>query len=175
VGTSAFSVPSPACHDSGVSKAFTKDDGPEAAPVLRRRPPLPEGTPNYVTARGLQALREELAELDDAAPGSSSASPDARAAWRSDLERRIATAVVTAPPAHDDEIRFGAFVRVRDAGGETRELQIVGVDEADASQGLVAFTAPLARSLLGGRAGDTVRVRTPRGEEDLEVLAVGYR
>ena len=44
---------------AGVSKAFTKDDGPEVGPLLRRRAPLPEGTPNYVTPRGLRALRNK--------------------------------------------------------------------------------------------------------------------
>jgi transcription elongation GreA/GreB family factor len=52
--------------------------------------------------------------------------------------------------------------------------RIVGVDEADASQGRLAFTAPLARSLLGKGEGDVVTLRTPRGEEELEVLSIGY-
>jgi len=159
---------------SGVSKAFTKDDGPEAAPVLRRRAPIPQGTPNYVTARGLKALRDELARLDaDAAPFAIAAG-EARAAWRSELEHRIATAILTAPPEHRDEIRLGATVRVRDAEGKARELQIVGVDEADAAQGRVAFTSPLARALLGRRVADVVSVRRPGGEDELTIAAIAY-
>jgi transcription elongation factor GreB len=159
-----------------VSKAFTKDDGPEPAPILRRRAPLPEGTPNYVTHRGLQALRDELAQLDASPPNGEASTRDAnaRTTWRSELEKRIATAVVAPPPDHRDEVRFGAMVRVQDAEGETRELQIVGVDEADASRGLVAFTAPLARALLGRRAGDIASVRRPGGEEELTVLEISY-
>lgn len=155
-----------------MSKAFTKDDGPAEAPVPRRRAPLPDGAPNYVTARGLQSLRDELAQLGEAP--TSPEGTDARAAWRSELEKRIATAVVAPPPEHRDEVRFGAIARVRDAEGRTRELQIVGVDEADAGRGLIAFTAPLARALLGRRVGDTVSVKTPGGEEDLTVVELVY-
>lgn len=146
-----------------MSKAFTKEDGPDVAPVRRRRAPLPEGTPNYVTKRGLQALRDELAQLD-AAPTE----------WRAELEHRIATAVVVEAPEHPAEVRFGATVRVQDGEGATRALHIVGVDEADAAHGLIAFTAPLARALLGRRMGDVASVRTPGGEEDLTIIEIAY-
>jgi transcription elongation factor GreB len=53
-------------------------------------------------------------------------------------------------------------------------VQIVGVDEAEPSAGLVAFLAPLARALLGRRVGDLVTVRAPGGTEDLEIRAVAY-
>jgi len=53
-------------------------------------------------------------------------------------------------------------------------MQIVGVDEADPTAGLVAFIAPLARTLLGHRAGDSVTLRAPGGVEELEVMAVDY-
>jgi len=144
-----------------VSKAFTKDDRADEPVVVRHRPPLPEGVPNYVTPRGLQALRAELA----------AAGPGAR---RLELERRIAAAVLAPPPADRAEIRFGARVTVRGADGAVRQLQIVGVDEANPAAGLIAFVAPLARALLGRRAGDAVTVRAPGGAEELEVLAIDY-
>jgi transcription elongation factor GreB len=58
--------------------------------------------------------------------------------------------------------------------GEIRQLQIVGVDEANPAAGLIAFVAPMARALLGRRAGDVVTLRAPRGPEDLEVLGIDY-
>ena len=155
-----------------MSKAFTKDDGPDAAPVPRRRAPLPEGMPNYVTPSGLRALREELVQLDAGPSGAER--PPAQAAWRSQLEHRIATAIVTSSPRDRDEIRFGAIVHLKDAEGNARELQIVGVDEADAARGLVAFTAPLARVLLGRRLRDIVGLKTPGREEELEIVGVEY-
>ena len=144
-----------------MSKAFTKDDRPDEPVVVRHRPSLPEGLPNYVTRRGLQALRDQLATTE----------PGLR---RSELEQRIATAVLVAPPANREEIRFGARVKVRDAAGALRQVQIVGVDEADPGTGLVAFLAPLARALLGRGVGDRVTVGAPGGSEELEVLAVDY-
>jgi transcription elongation factor GreB len=144
-----------------VSKAFTKDDRPDEPLVVRHRPPLPDGVPNYVTPRGLQALRAELA----------AAEPGAR---RLELERRIAAAVLAPPPADRDEIRFGARVRMQDAAGEIREVQIVGVDEANPAEGLIAFVAPLARALLGRRAGDAVTLRAPGGTEELDVVSIEY-
>ncbi|HXU04009.1 MAG TPA: GreA/GreB family elongation factor [Polyangia bacterium] len=158
-----------------MSKAFTKEDGPAEVPVLRRRAPLPAGVPNYVTPRGLQALRDELAALDPAARAEvTGAAAQERAARRVDLEQRIAGAVVAAPPADRAEIRFGARVRIATAGAEVREVHIVGVDEAEPAAHAIAFIAPLARALLGRRVGDTVSVRTPGGEEELTVLAVAY-
>jgi transcription elongation factor GreB len=144
-----------------VSKAFTKDDRPDEPVVVRHRPPLPDGVPNYVTPRGLDALRAELA----------GAEPGAR---RSELERRIAAAVPAPPPADRAEIRFGARVTMRGGDGESRQVQIVGVDEASPAAGLIAFVAPLARALLGRRVGDAVTVRAPGGAEEVEVLAIAY-
>jgi len=157
-----------------VSKAFTKDDGPDVAPVLRRRAPLPAGTPNYVTASGLRALRAELARVATR-PSLAVADAQAHAAWRAELEERVATAVVVTPPEDHGVVRFGATVHLRDAGGRRIQIvQIVGVDEADAAHGLVAFTAPLARALLGRRAGDVVSVRAPGGDGELEIAAVAW-
>ena len=70
-------------------------------------------------------------------------------------------------------MRFGAHVRVESEEGE-RRYQIVGVDEADAARGRIAFVSPLARALLGRRVGDVVRVRLPRGEQELEVVAIAW-
>jgi transcription elongation factor GreB len=160
-----------------VSKAFTKDDGPGAPPIQRRRAPLPSGVANYVTARGLRVLQEELAGFDAAAAahhGAQSAPErQALAARRAELEDRIATAVVTAPPAKRDEVRFGARVRLSGAAG-ARELEIVGVDEADPAAHRIAFTAPLARALLGRHVGEAVNVRSPGGEEELTIDEVSY-
>jgi len=156
-------TPAPtASYPSTVSKAFTKEDVPDPPVVVRHRPSLPDGALNYVTARGLAALRAELAASE---PGGTR---------RAELEQRIASAVLVPPPADEDEIRFGARVQLRSESGRTREVRIVGVDEADPAAGLVAFVAPLARALLGRRVGDQISLRTPGGGEELEVAAVAY-
>ena len=40
--------------------------------------------------------------------------------------------------------------------------------------GLLAFSAPLARALLGKRVGEVALLQTPRSSEELEVLEIGY-
>jgi transcription elongation factor GreB len=163
-----------------VSKAFTKDDATED-PVIPLRPPLPAGATNYVTPRGLAALRDELRRLEaDRAHVEASDADRLRAmtilhARIAELEERIGSSVLVDPRAQPQhEIRFGARVTVRGETGGERHYEIVGVDEADVAHGRVAFVAPLARALLGKRVGDVALLRTPRGEEELEVLAIDY-
>ena len=95
------------------------------------------------------------------------------------LESRLRSAVLVDSAAHPrEEVRFGASVTVRSAAGAVRTYEIVGVDEARTGEGRgvhkIAFIAPLARALLGRRAGDVATVKTPRGEDDLEILSIDY-
>ena len=59
-------------------------------------------------------------------------------------------------------------------GDEEISYQIVGEDEADIRQGLLSFTSPIARALIGKSEGDEVDVRTPGGERAYEILEVRY-
>ncbi len=128
---------------------------------------------NYVTPRGLSLLNDELHAL--LAEPAREDEAEQRALRLAELEARRASAVLIDPAAQPrGEVRFGATVTVRDENGDERTFQIVGVDEADATLGKIAFTAPLARALLGKRRGDTAVARVPRGEEELEVVAVKY-
>ena len=116
--------------------------------------PLPPG-PNVVTARGLEAIRAQVEALEAevaAAPEETRAEQAKRELryWRT----RLATASV-APVPTGDEVAFGSRVRFRH-GGEERTIDIVGHDEADPAAGRIAFTAPLARAMIGAGAGDLV-------------------
>jgi transcription elongation factor GreB len=166
-----------------VNKAFTKEDETSEPAMVPPRAPLPAGMPNYVTARGLQKLKTELRELDDERRRLDATAPSADrsralvhlAARRSALEDRLAGAtLVDIAKQPRDEVRFGARVEVRGANGALRAYQIVGVDEAEPPAGLVAFVSPMARALLGQHVGDGVSVRTPRGEEEIEIVRIDY-
>jgi transcription elongation factor GreB len=50
----------------------------------------------------------------------------------------------------------------------------VGIDEVDPAKGCVSWISPIARALIKAREGDTVRLHTPAGEEQLELLEVDY-
>jgi transcription elongation factor GreB len=95
------------------------------------------------------------------------------------LIRRLDRAEVvdpTAPRDGDDTDRvfFGATVTVANARGEERTVSIVGVDEIDTARGYISWVSPMARALLKAREGDTVVLRSPGGEEELEIVEVRY-
>jgi transcription elongation factor GreB len=171
-----------------VSKAFTKDEAWEE-PIIPARAPVPAGVPNYVTPRGLRLLRAELAALEaerhrlEAEDRSDEVEYRRRVAIlsgrTSELTARLASAEPVDPRRQPrDQARFGARVTLRTVSGvragEERRLEIVGIDEADASRGRVAFTAPIARAILGRAVGDTAALDTPRGRELLEVVSIDY-
>lgn len=166
-----------------MSKAFTKDDAGGAELLVVPRAPLPIGLPNYVTPRGLRLLRAELAALElerstvHAEDASDAPARLAALAQRSaELQARLASAELVDPRAQQSsqEVRFGASVRVRHESGKVASYRLVGVDEADVGAGLLAFSSPLGRALLGRRAGDIVELRTPRNHEELELLELRY-
>ena len=55
-----------------------------------------------------------------------------------------------------------------------RTVTILGADEADISRGEVSLFSPIARALLRARVGEVVKMHTPRGIEEVEVVAIRY-
>src|SRR3954467_3748998 len=89
------------------------------------------------------------------------------------IKRLEAAGIVRSSGRDTDQIFFGARVKVRGPSGE-RTIRIVGIDEGDPANGCVSWISPIARALIKAREGDTVRLRTPAGEEQLEILEVDY-
>ena len=178
-----------------MNKAFVKDDDTYEDPEIRfdSRDGIPEGSRNYMTPQGARRLREELdrlvqyerprllAAVNAADPGSAVFRECHKAVQR--LEARIAfltgrlvlTEVIDPLGQKSAEVRFGATVTVLPEEGPEKVYRIVGIDETDIERGCISWTSPLARAMLETRAGDVVRVRTPAGEEELEIVAVCYR
>ena len=92
------------------------------------------------------------------------------------LTKRLEIAEVADPRLHhgSDQVFFGATVTYADAQGEERTITIMGIDEADSLKGQVSWISPIARALLKARVGDEVRLVTPQGVQDIEVLDVQY-
>lgn len=176
-----------------MSKAFTREDDRGEPVMIPARPPLPAGVPNYVTARGLQRLRGEWGKLEleratvaggegeqTGASGERARKLELLDGRLAALANRIGSALVVDAPAEgraDEEVRFGVTVTVRPVGDGSgaRSFTIVGVDEAEAATGRVAFVAPIARALLGRRVGEVVTVRRGGLEEELEILAIAHQ
>ena len=180
-----------------MSKAFTKENDSEEEDELAL-PELPAGGKNYITPAGYARLRDELLQLiDDERPkvvevvhwaasnGDRSENGDYLYGKKRlrEIDRRIRfltkrleVAEVTDPSLHHgrDQIFFGARVTYADGAGCERTVTILGVDEADSSLGQVSWVSPVARALLKARRGDEVKLLTPMGVQDIEVLAVEY-
>lgn len=92
------------------------------------------------------------------------------------LMNRLAHAEVVDPAQQPqrDRVFFGATVTYATERDEEITVSIVGVDEADMTAGKISIGSPVALALLRARVGDEVTVRTPRGPEVLEILAIGY-
>ena len=90
------------------------------------------------------------------------------------LIKRLENAEVVRSAGRDtDQVFFGATVRVRMKDGE-KELTIVGLDEVDPAHGMVSWISPVAKALIKAREGDTVVLRSPAGQEEIEILEVRY-
>lgn len=94
-----------------------------------------------------------------------------------DIEGRMQNAViidVTTIP-HTGKVVFGTTVEI--ANVETDEsvtYKIVGEDEADAKQGKISVTSPIARALIAKEEGDAVVVKAPGGDVEYEIIAVRH-
>ena len=76
---------------------------------------------------------------------------------------------------HSDKVVFGSTVELEAQDGNARtKYQIVGEDEADIRQGLIAITSPIARALVGKAEGDVVEVQAPGGVRSYEIVKVLY-
>jgi transcription elongation factor GreA len=90
------------------------------------------------------------------------------------LEDRLARAQVIDPSGQaSHQVRFGLTVDLEDAEtGEQVTYTILGDEEADAANGRISITSPVARALLGKEVGDSVTVRVPKGTRELEILEI---
>lgn len=162
-----------------MSKAFTKEDGPEEPEVTR---PRPSGR-RLLTPEGHAQLLQEFRRLRDTErPGLLlDASVGGRQALRT-VEARLAeltalleSAEVVQPSAEEGPAAFGAWVTTLDEAGERSTVRLVGPDEANPRQGLLSIASPVGRALLGRRPGDIALVERPRGATELQVLDVQQR
>ena len=181
-----------------MNKAFTKEtDTEEEDPEVVTA--LPHGSKNYMTLAGYGRLRAELDQLVReerprivetvawaASNGDRSENGDyiyGKKRLR-EIDRRIrflikrlesATVVDPQDQQNTDQVFFAATVSYEDEEGHEHTVQIVGVDEANASEGRISWISPLARALLKAREGDSVRVQSPAGLREIEVTDILYR
>ncbi len=166
-----------------MSRAFVRDDADQERVLVPQRAPLPDGVPNLVTPDGLELLRHERDERlreREALTGDPDATDRARRLTvlrevLGQLDERLASARVVVPPSGDEDVAtLGATVTVRYGDGQTSSFRIVGVDEADPLEGLVAFTAPIAAAVLDRHVGDEVHAIVAGKDRSGTLAAVRY-
>lgn len=140
-----------------MSRGFIKEGDQEEIPRVPMRAYLPEGVPNYVTKEGLEALKEELKDLEAerVKAGDNYIMVNFIDASIKLLVDRINSAVeVDLSKSNKDTVSFGAWVRYNG-----RVVRIVGVDEADVNKGLISFISPVAKMLIGKKAGNVIELK----------------
>ena len=182
-----------------MSKAFTKEPEYDDNDELRDdADEVLAGVKNYIRPSGLQRLKDEVAQLIRVerpkvvevvswAAGNGDRSENGDYLYGKKrlreidrrirhLTKRIESAVPVDPDQQKnrEQIFFGATVTYADARGAEQTVTIVGIDEADLEAGLVSWISPIARALLKAREGDAVKMRTPAGEETIEVVEIRY-
>ncbi len=182
-----------------MSKAFTRETDQDDDDQDAGAPPVPAGLKNYITPAGFKRLKDEALHLLDkerpelvkviqwaASNGDRSENADYIYGKRRlrEIDRRIRfltkrldAAVVVDPAAREDtdQVFFGATVTLMHEDGMEKIYSIVGIDEADVSRGRISWISPLAKALIKAREGDTVTVRTPGGDESLEIVGIEYK
>ncbi|PIT81656.1 transcription elongation factor GreB [Limnohabitans sp. 15K] len=180
-----------------MSQALTQDAGGDDDEELGL-PALPSGARNYMSPAGYARLRAELFSLiDDERPkvveivhwaasnGDRSENGDYLYGKKRlrEIDRRIRfltkrleIAEVVDPTVHhgSDQVYFGATVSYVEDSGTERTVTILGIDEADSLLGQVTWVSPIARTLLKSREGDELKLVTPAGVLNIEVLRVTY-
>jgi transcription elongation factor GreB len=167
-----------------MSKAFVKE-------------PQPSRGKNYITPAGYTRLKAELRQLVEeerpavvktvawaASNGDRSENADYIYGKRRlrEIDRRVrflikrleAAQIVDASGRDTDQVFFGATVVIKHQSGKKQTVTIVGIDEVDPVRGRVSWISPIAKALIKAREGDTVTLRSPAGEERLEILEVNY-
>mgnify|MGYP003293306905 CR=1 FL=1 len=150
----------------------------------------------YMTADGLQKLKEELqflegverprviaaiAEARDKGDLSENAEYDAAKEEQGHLESRIAllkgkimdARIIDESTIKTDEVQILTRVRVRNLrNGQEKWYQLVTEGEANILEGKIAVTTPIAKGLMGKKGGEVAQVQVPAGMIEFEVLEI---
>jgi transcription elongation factor GreA len=155
---------------------------------------------NPMTAKGAQALKEELHQLksierpavinaisEARAQGDLSENAEYDAAKEKqgfiegriqEIESKLSSAKIIDPVdlEQDGKVVFGVTVELIHLEDDQKvSYQIVGEDEADLAAQKISFSSPIARALIGKFEGDVVVVKAPAGEREYEIIKVLYQ
>ncbi len=92
------------------------------------------------------------------------------------LESQLQAAEVIDPEKRPqtDTVYFGATVTIAREDDSREVYKIVGREESDPEKGKISYVSPIAKAIIGKKAGEEVLLRTPKGEEYIEIEKVEY-
>ncbi len=161
-----------------MSRAFVNEDNAAAQadqPVERQV----SSQPNYVTPAGLALLQDKVAELQQLHSAQSALGELADKQRLADLERdlryykqRLQSAQPVPPATSTKKVQIGSWVTYADEQNTERRVQLVGEDQAAAAKGLINWSSPLGRALLGAQLNDEVLWQRPAGDQLIEVIRI---
>lgn len=183
-----------------MNKAFVREteENDEEDSSDSDAPAIPKGQKNYMTPGGAKRMQEELHHLRfeerpevcavvqwAAGNGDRSENADYQYGKRRlreidrrvrFLSKRLDNLEVVDPLRipNKDQVMFGATVTIRDEDGEEKTYSIVGADEADASKGRISWMSPIGLALFKATVGDFISFKSPKGQRDIEVIAIQY-
>ncbi len=186
-----------------MSKAFTKEDRDEDDQDSANDAEL-QALPtkkNYITPKGFNRMKDELHVLLTktrpdltqvvawaASNGDRSENADYTYGKRKlrEIDRRIRflskrleiaevidPAKVVAPKPM--KVQFGATVTFQNEDGVKKTVSIVGIDEIEPAKGKISWISPLAKALMNQELGEAVTFKSPKGEEELEIVRIEYK
>jgi len=183
-----------------MSKAFVKEsEGSLDDELLEDQDSaLPSGSKNYITPEGAQNLKSELKKLlyEDRPEVVKTVSWAASNGDRSEngdyiygkkrlreIDRRIrfltkrldASEIIDPTSQSSEKILFGATVTIENEEGEVKVYKIVGIDETNVEEGKISWISPIGKALLNAEKGDQVTLKTPKGEQELEIIKIEYK
>lgn len=166
-----------------MSRAFVKESDDDLVSGELPERPVPAHA-NYVTPQGLEQLQARVRELQEQHEQLKPRAGDDSEAKRKlrEVERdqryfnaQLERAIVVDPAGQpQDEVHFGAIVKIIDEDGGPQLFSVVGDDEADVAAGKISWASPLAKAMIGARVGDTVKWRRPAGDAEVEIAEIRY-
>lgn len=155
-------------------------------------------TKNYITPAGFEKLRAEYSRLlhgerpkvvETVAWAASNGDRSENADYiygkkrLREIDRRLGflsdrldkAEVVDPKTVKSEKVLFGATVTISDEEGDESVWKIVGEDEVDVESRSISWKSPVARALLGKKAGDEVVIQKPAGAETVVIEKIDYK
>ena len=181
-----------------MNKAFVSESDEHSDESTVAAPDFAPESKNYMTPKGAAKLHEELrllrtrerpevVRIVEWAAGNGDRSENGDYIYGKkrlrEIDRRIQflskriekLEVIDPASVKSDQVLFGATVTIRDEDDNEKTWSIVGIDEADVSKGTISWISPLAKCLFKARVGDVIQFRSPKGVQEIEVIAIEYR